>query len=145
MLCEGGVEGDERERERDIGKGIGIGRLGNDGHRGTTTVIGNECAGTITIKSILAGKDVKTDLASTEELVLPPSSKEHQHQSSTADGLDSGQDMDSKAGCDTGQPITMRGLLITGQPFTVDDYNASGYNTNDFDCNFKISNMSTIS
>ena len=120
-ICEGGVEVDGG----DIRQGIGIGRLDNDGHRGT-----------ITIKRILAGKDVKEDQAdghrgvkkdqvSMEELVLPPFKEEHQVR--IADDLDSGQGPPSSrkepAMCGL---LTMRGLLAE-QLFTVHEpFTANG-------------------
>ena len=127
-ICEGGVEVDGG----DIRQGIGIGRLDNDGHRGT-----------ITIKRILAGNDVKKDQVSMEELVLPPFKEEHQVR--IADDLDSGQGPPSSrkepAMCGL---LTMRGLLAAEHPFTVDDYNASDSNDYDFNYHFKISDMGTI-
>ena len=127
-ICEGGVEVDGG----DIRQGIGIGRLDNDGHRGT-----------ITIKRILAGNDVKKDQVSMEELVLPPFKEEHQVR--VADDLDSGQGPPSSrkepAMCGL---LTMRGLLAAEHPFTVDDYNASDSNDYDFNYHFKISDMGTI-
>ena len=135
-ICEGGVEVDGG----DIRQGIGIGRLDNDGHRGTITDIRQGIGigrldndghrGTITIKRILAGNDVKKDQVSMEELVLPPFKEEHQVR--IADDLDSGQGPPSSrkepAMCGL---LTMRGLLAAEHPFTVDDYNALDNN----DCN----------